>query len=86
MAELKAQFPDAVWDGMTPNTWRKTRHDSIDPTQDDWDQIASELIATQVVVSALGVSVGTIPTLPTDAGDYKLHVDAEGVPTWVALT
>lgn len=86
MAEIKAQFPDAVWDGMTPNTWRKTRHDSVEPTQDDWDQIASELIATQVVVSALGVTVATVPAIPTGEGDYKLHVDEDGLPSWVALT
>lgn len=73
-----AQFPGQVYDGITPN--HLSREDDIDPNFDDYDQLVSELIATQVEVAALNLSGsgdlladGTIPlTANWDVGAFKI--------------
>ena len=54
MGWVTPDFPNNIWDGLSPNTTRTSRSDNIDPNQQDWDQIVAELIATQQAIVDLG--------------------------------
>jgi hypothetical protein len=67
--QVSSWFPNRIWDGLTSNTWRSSRNDSIDPQQDDWDRIVAEVIATQEFVFGL-----------TSGSDLYRAVAAETIP------
>ena len=47
-----ADYPAAVWDGLSPNTQRATRVVNQSPGYEDWDQIVAEVIAIETEVDA----------------------------------
>jgi len=48
VAYKPAQYPDNVWDGLTPNNSERPRRDTQRaPNGEDWDQITAEVIALQ---------------------------------------
>jgi len=78
MGWITPDFPNSIWDGLSPRTSRLSRTDNIDPNSEDWDQIVAELIATQqaIVDQGGGVSGDNIWTITTSedltAGDFTL--------------
>jgi len=53
MTLVPAQYPTSVWTGLSDNLDRVTLHDDIPPNSCDWDQIVSEVIATQTHIDTL---------------------------------
>lgn len=47
MSHERGIYPDVIWDGLSKNASRKTRHDQIEPNPQDWNKLTSELIALQ---------------------------------------
>ena len=45
MSINEADYPTAVWDGLSPR--RVAREDNAEPEYEDWDQITAEMIACQ---------------------------------------
>jgi len=54
MPYVSPQYPDRIWDGLTPNEQRITRSQRLDPDPSDWDQIVAEMISTQTVLNGVG--------------------------------
>lgn len=48
-----SQYPIKIWDGLTPNPQRDDRDLQLVPNHNDWDQVVSEVIATQQRVEQL---------------------------------
>lgn len=51
-----AQFPTAPWDGISPV--RTSRQTDSEPNHEDWDQMVSEVIATQVLLTTVDGNLG----------------------------
>ena len=47
MSHERGTYPIDVWDGLSKNQQRQTRHDEIVPNPEDWNRITSEVIVTQ---------------------------------------
>jgi hypothetical protein len=70
LAVNKPQFPENIWDGLSDNPYRSSRNVNIDPTSDDYDRIAAELIATQEKVRELESLMGATLALVNSTGDF----------------
>ncbi len=58
MPVIPPKYPTQVWDGLTPNSWRRSRNDHVDPDGKDWDQIAAEVISTQEHLDEITATAG----------------------------
>jgi hypothetical protein len=59
MAFITPQYPRKVFDGYTThNPWRTSRDIVTIPDSHDYDQLAAEIIATQIKVNDLGSTAG----------------------------
>lgn len=77
MSHPKASFPDAVWDGLSDNPFRKSRYQEGPPDGRDWDRIVSEVIAIETNASSGG---GTVTSVAGRTGDVTLTAaDFSGV-------
>ncbi len=54
-----ANYPATIWDGDSPNTQRINRDTNQAPGYEDWDQIVSELIATQIELDSKAADIAT---------------------------
>lgn len=54
MGYTNANFPDRVWDALSPNPFRTAQSDTINPNAQDWDQVVAEMQAVQEYVLAAG--------------------------------
>jgi hypothetical protein len=74
MPIVDASFPTTEWDGTTENSWRSSRHSTLDPNSQDWDKIAAEVIAVEDTLGAgygnppAGAAAGTGVTATESAG------------------
>lgn len=57
MAELTAQYPGAIWDGLSSNRGNRGIHRGAEA--EDFDRIAAELIATQTQLDAVNAKILT---------------------------
>lgn len=58
---MAADFPSAIWDGLSANTERENLQVYLSPDGDDWKQIVDEVIAieTRLGTSSVGASNGS---------------------------
>ena len=54
MGYVTPDFPNNIWDGLSPNSFRTSRADTVDPSAFDWDQVVAEVIAAQEAITNLG--------------------------------
>jgi len=54
MGYVTPDFPNNIWDGLSPNSFRTSRAVTIDPSAFDWDQIVAEVISAQEAITNLG--------------------------------
>ncbi len=76
----KAQFPERIWDGLTDNADRVSLNSEINPDNNDFQRMSSELIAVQ---SSSGASLfptitsgGSITVIDDDGISYPLTTSA----------
>lgn len=55
MSVKKSNFPTQNWNGLSDNPARTSRESDVDPSFDDYDEIAAELIKTQEYIVDEGV-------------------------------
>jgi len=63
----RASFPTSIWDGLSNNRDRISTNSNVNPNAEDWERIASEVIALQTYVD-------TTTLLDTITGDTVLDI------------